>query len=818
MSNNIFREFAPLYWAAGIPAMPLKVKSKAPILSEWTQYGTHMPSPAIQEHWLHEHPRSNIGLPFGEASGLCAIDIDTTDEELVAAIEDCLPETPWRRVGAKGAALVFKWQGQKNFKIRSEEGMICEFLGKGNQMVLPPSIHPDTGLPYTANTNLWEVMDKIPALGVDIEQRLRDALGVKGFSLAHEGRSKPLDVVPAGERDIQLVRHAGYLSRVVLGIDKNTKFSLVEALNQMHHWVENFTARVAGDSMDPQKGMQKLLEFLLRDIEGGRTLPEGWDAGLTEEHLKHPTIAAIAEKNKAERWTYSRARDWILEQVSMKPDDDDWAMAKVEEIIALVAKDEQFADHHFDALVPVIDQALGKNVKLSKPALKQMFKIARAGAGDGLAEDHEQIARQVIEHVNRGGELRHDQGSFWQWNGSCFGQLDDQEIYEIIASTVKGNLLSKRHNDYAAIVKTVAVLCRKPLEENPELGINFANGFLDMNLVLHEHSPVYGKTFTMPFNYVPARRHECHRFLDMLEKAWGDDPDYQDKVDALQEAMAATMFGVAPEYQRAILLQGMEKTGKSQVLDILREMMPKNAVCVLGPHKWSERFGLTAMVGKVLNVCGELPEEAMISGERFKGIVCGEPQDCEYKGKDAFMFSPMAAHWFASNHYPRSKDTSGGFIRRWLILEFTRQIPNEERINHFYKVVVAEEREAIAAWAVEGLARLRAQREYTLPASHRKLENEVLKANNSVAAFIQSGRRNVVLEEGALADVRQVFDQYIFYMKHYSRGLGVTYERFKQMLIGLGFKIAEYEDEMHEKREMVDGLKLTAAPLEQKAA
>lgn len=816
MSNQIFREFAPLYWEAGIPAMPLKTRSKAPILSEWTQYGTHMPSPAVREHWLTEYPRSNLGLPFGEASGLCAIDIDTVDEELVRAIEDCLPATPWRRVGAKGAALVFKWQGQKNFKIRSEDGMICEFLGKGNQMVLPPSIHPDTGQAYVANTNLWEVMDKIPALGVDIEQRLRDALGVKGFTLAHEGRSKPLDVVPAGERDIQLVRHAGYLSRVVLGIDKNTRFSLAEALQQMHHWVENFTARVAGDSMDPQKGLSKLLEFLLRDIEGGRTLPEGWDAGLTEEQLAHPTIAAIAEKNQAERWTFSRARDWIQEQVAQKAHDDDWAVAKVEEIITLVAKDEHFADHHFDALVPVLNACLG-DVKISKPVLKKMFAAARNGGGDGPAEDHEQIARQIIEHINRGGELRHDQGSFWQWNGSCFGQLDDHVIYEIIASTVKGNLLSKRHNDYAALVKTVAVLTRAPLEENPELGINFANGFLDMNLQLHDHSPTYGKTFTMPFNYVPARRHECHRFLGMLEAAWGDDPDYQDKVDALQEVMAATMFGIAPEYQRAILLYGKGKTGKSQVLEILQSMMPKNAVGSLPPHRWGERFALTGLVGKVLNVCGELPEDAMISGERFKGIVCGERQDTEYKGQDSFTYAPMAAHWFASNHLPRSRDTSDGFIRRWLILEFTRQIPDEERIIDFHELVVAEEREAIAAWAVEGLARLRKQKEYTLPASHRRLENQVLRSNNSVAAFLQSCDR-VGREEDKTADVRQVFDQYLFYMKDVSRGLGVTYERFKTMLEGLGYKVSDYQDEMRVTRDIVAGLVIRGPVVEQKAA
>lgn len=417
----------------------------------------------------------------------------------------------------------------------------------------------------------------------------------------------------------------------------------------------------------------------------------------------------------------------------------------------------------------------------------------------------------MIEHVSRGGELRHDQGSFWQWNGSCFGQLDDHEIYEIIASTVKGNLLAKRHNDYAAIDKTVSVLSRLPLDDNPELGINFSNGFLDVNLRLHEHSPTFGKTFTMPFNYVPARRHECHRFLGMLEAAWGDDKDYQQKVDSLQEVMAATMFGIAPEYQRAVLLSGREKTGKSQVLEILRAMMPANAVCVLPPHKWGERFGLTAMVGKVFNVCGELPEDAMISGERFKGIVCGEPQDCEYKGKDSFSFAPHAAHWFASNHLPRSKDSSGGFTRRWLILEFGRQVPNTERVINFHEVVVAEEREAIAAWAVEGLARLRQQKEYTLPASHLRLENAVLLSNNSVAAFLS---QNISVKkadnDNDLADLQQVYDHYMAHQKHYRSGFGVNYERFQNMLEGLGFTLSSYVDEINGERDAVVGLKVKA--------
>jgi P4 family phage/plasmid primase-like protien len=651
-------------------------------------------------------------------------------------------------------------------------------------------------------------MDQIPQLGVDIEDRLRAALGVKGISLSHEGRSKPLDVVPAGERDIQLVRHAGYLARCVFGLDQKFRPTLLEAMQHMEHWVQTFTARAAGDDMDPQKGIAKLLEFLLRDIEGGRTLPEGWDGGLTEELRAHPTIAAIADKNKAERWDFVRAREWIKEQVSMKPEDDRWALQKVREVIEKVAADEQFDEFEFDTLIPHLEGALGRGAKMSKPALKNMFKDMRKGGGDSeVAEDHEAIARLVIEEYSRGGELRHAQGTFWQWNGSCFAQLTDGEIYKFVAERVKGNQLSRRHNDYSAITKTIGNLVDLPLEENPELGINFANGFLDMSLQLQEHSPTFGKTFTMPFNYVPARRHECHRFLKMLEDAWGDDVDFDDKVKALQEVMCATMFGVGPRYQRAVLLYGQGGTGKSVLLDVLRAMMPENAVCALPPHKWGERFALTSMVGKVLNVCGELPEDAMISGERFKGVVCGEPQDTEYKGKDGFTFQPMCSHWFASNHLPRSRDTSDGFIRRWIIFEFTRKVPLEDRILDFAEVVIAEEREAIAAWVVEALPRLLKQREYTLPASHKRLENLVLRSNNSVAAFLQSCER-VRPDDEVSADCRHIFDQYIFYMKDVSRGMGVTYERFKQMLEGLGYRVTEYRDELQVTRDLVKGLKL----------
>jgi P4 family phage/plasmid primase-like protien len=821
---SIFKDNAPLYWAAGIPVIPLKRwnspgkgAGKAPILNEWTQYGETMPSEAMRQHWLTTYPDSNIGLPFGEASGLCAIDIDTEDPKLKKAIEDALPTSPWVRVGKKGAGLIFRWNGQRNFKLRNANNeSIVEFLGKGNQLVLPPSIHPDTKKPYKSNVNLWDVLDKIPALPVDVERVLREALGDEGINLAQTGRSAPLDVVPQGERDIQMVRHAGYLARVVLGIDKRQKFTLAEAIKHMSTWVEDFTAKTSGDDMDPDKGVAKLIEFLLKDVEKGRTFPTGWDEGLTPEQLAHSSIAEMVKMNATQRWTASKAIKWINAKAEANLDDDpDFILEAIDELINSVAKDEQFTDGFFAAIIPAIQRA-AKPLALKVTDLKKSFKDARRGDVEDAA-DHEAIARQVVEELNRGGDLVYDQGRLWQWNGAHYKQKDRKDIYMEVAEGVKGNTLARRHSDYDAITKTIENMVRASLVQELEPGINFANGFLDTSLTLHDHSPKYGKTFTMPFDYIPERAAEAHKWMAYLEQAWGDDDDYADKVLALQEAFASTMFGIAPTYQRAFLLHGKPRTGKSQALEVLRAIMPEDSRCSIPPSLWNERFQLSNMAGKTLNICGELPEEAVINGEKFKMVVGGEEVPTEFKGKDSFTFRPIAAHWFASNHLPRSRDTSGGFSRRWLIFDFDRVITDAERIVDFWRVLVAEEREAIAAWAVQGLKRLQAQKEYTLPASHVLRLNQVVRSNNSVAAFLQSSDKvRPSADMSDTVEVRAAFDHYVFYMKDLSKGWSVSYERFKQMLDELGHTITPYVDGVGVLREKASGLKIIQTMLPSK--
>jgi phage/plasmid-associated DNA primase len=142
------------------------------------------------------------------------------------------------------------------------------------------------------------------------------------------------------------------------------------------------------------------------------------------------------------------------------------------------------------------------------------------------------------------------------------------------------------------------------------------------------------------------------------------------------------------------------------------------------------------MAGKLMNVCGEISEKNWIDGDKFKQIVDGTEIKAQHKYGQEFDFKPRCAQWFAGNHIPKTKDTSGGFNRRWLFLEFNKVVSDEEKVVDIEKVILAAEREQIAAWAVQAIERMRRTGQYTFPISHEILVNQMSAENNSVHYFL----------------------------------------------------------------------------------
>jgi P4 family phage/plasmid primase-like protien len=582
----------------------------------------------------------------------------------------------------------------------------------------------------------------------------------------------------------------------------------------MHHWVEAYTAKVSGDEMDPEKGVAKLLEFLLKDCETGKVMPDGWDAGLTDELKAHPTIAALVEIQSAQRWDLGRMVHGLTAAVGDRANDREHVERMIRNIVVSAAQDPLCEEYDLRCLHERIGQ-IYPETKMKWATLKQLFRENRGGltAGEELT-DHHAVAVAVLDQLTRDGEIRFDQSKFWQWNGSRWQVLDDDDVHLFIAQNVKGCSLAKREGDYAAIVRLLRKVCSSPLKVRALAGVNFANGFYSADGELVPHHPDFGSTYTFPFDYEPGAASQCPEWLNFLSDRWGHEPDFEERVLALQEAFAATLFGSATKYQCAFLLFGKGRSGKSQILNVLQALLPADATACLGPERWGERFPLTHLIGKVANICNELPEQGKINGAMFKQVVDGATVFTEPKNVDGFTFSPACAHWFASNFLPWSQDSTDGFARRWLIWDFNRQVDKNAVETDIASRIVAQERHAIAAWAIEGHARLLQQDGFTEPACHARRLNEMRRGNNSVLAFLQDSR-TIVCGEGRI----RLEHLHGLYKTHQDAAGGskVLIDRFRNMVEELGFEVEVGHDGLGYPITTVHGLVL-AEPMGLKTA
>lgn len=727
---SIFADTAPAYYAKGISVIPLRPHDKRPVPQGWQHYHNQPVGEGQQQAWLRSNGNGNIGVVLGEQSNLCIIDVDTDDEEIIRIIESLIPKSPWIRVGKKGYAAAYKFNGTPTFRIDDKNGVrFVEHLSSRTQLVLPPSIHPDTGKPYVANCELLDVIDDLPTLPVDIEAILRTAFEVEGRKLSTNGWTKLSEYVSSGSRDTQMIRVAGSIARSIV----RGEISFSRGLKDMLGWYESRVEKVAGDDIDINKGLRRIAEYVRSDVEKGHQLPVGWDEDMSQEQLAEYGLSFSEDD---QQWEYEKLDQYLTEQFSEHPEKSKGRLDAVEKVL------KKMSSKNAAALTAIEENLILEKIKssfgrgLSYSAMRK--QIAEYSSGPIEGTDHSQIARAVLRDIQRETIIRFHNDQFWSWEGSHWEPYKDQNILVLISQNYGDLPYARKNSDHKGILSIIKQLCPQGLKEIDIQGVNFANGVFTEDGKLIDHKPGYGFTYTLPYRYIADDAHRCDQFFQFLENSWGKDEDYSDKVKALQEAICATVFGWAARYQRVFCLYGVPRSGKSQLLEIIEGLVPSSSVSSISMDKWHDSPSLVALDGKLVNIVGELSVNANIRSDVFNKVVVGEPISLRQVYGKTYMTRLTAGHWIGSNHPPRSNDHSAGFNRRWLYLTFNHQVKKEDIIPNIGRNIIAEEREAILAWAMEARSRLIENHDYTLPESHKEMVEDVAGINDSVRFFVLS--------------------------------------------------------------------------------
>lgn len=121
--------------------IPTPLHGKIPTLKGWTK----APPPSDGELYSWVYAKRNIGIRTGAVSGdLVVIDVDPGCDKEIVAMLDAL-DTPTVRTG-RGKHYYVKGRAKCSVGKITDD---LDIRGDGGQVVMPGSIHPDTGEPYT---------------------------------------------------------------------------------------------------------------------------------------------------------------------------------------------------------------------------------------------------------------------------------------------------------------------------------------------------------------------------------------------------------------------------------------------------------------------------------------------------------------------------------------------------------------------------------------------------------------------------------------------------------------------------------------------
>jgi hypothetical protein len=147
-------EAALAYAERGWPVFPCK--GKKPL----TKRGFHDATrdvTAIEQAW-RKNPSPNIGMATGDASGIWVLDVDgPAGEASLKALQDhhgTLPPTVAGLTGGGGRHLLFRYQGEPIRNTVSGLGEGLDVRATGGYIIVPPSIHPETGAEYQWDAKL----------------------------------------------------------------------------------------------------------------------------------------------------------------------------------------------------------------------------------------------------------------------------------------------------------------------------------------------------------------------------------------------------------------------------------------------------------------------------------------------------------------------------------------------------------------------------------------------------------------------------------------------------------------------------------------
>jgi hypothetical protein len=299
------------------------------------------------------------------------------------------------------------------------------------------------------------------------------------------------------------------------------------------------------------------------------------------------------------------------------------------------------------------DIAQGKGIDdlLAKVGPEKVWDLVEAADFEKPADDDEISVHQIAEAITGrhrfaqevGGRLYIFRGGNYHSDGASFVRQQVKQLLERMRLSSKWS--SHKAEEVVKYIEVDAPL----LWDRPKIDVvNVLNGLLDINTrALSPHSADFLSPVQLPVNFDPSAR--CPMWDKFIGEVFPGDSE------AIAWEIPAWLATPDTSIQKAVLLTGDGANGKSTYLRAVLAFIGRQNVAAISLHRLeNDRFSVARLVGRLANICPDLPSEDLSSTSMFKSITGGDALLAERKFEESFESSAWSTTVCRTRQDPRA--------------------------------------------------------------------------------------------------------------------------------------------------------------------
>lgn len=655
---------------------------KTPLIKDWVSRSETTLEDLAS--WQRQFKSFNIGMPLGQASGFCGIDVDGDAgvDLLMEMSKGDLPAT-WEFNTSAGSRLLYRIpDGIKTKKFKKTgkgEHEECALLCDGQQTVMPPSKHAsgvnyqwvDGHSPYDMDCAMapeWLIkaikLEETPAMTIN--------LNTGTFNFADE--------FGGGGDD--------------LGLD-------------------DFT--LPADTPLPTNKKPAKHKVVVTDEMLTQPIPEG---------SRDNTMTAIVGHYCANRDLRRLGKEMILKvclehnQTYCQPPLDDQAII---DKVNFFFEAESVKDQEY------------KGAKAQKPifeattAAKNVIKHLQ---NQGIILQFDQFQHMYYYTLRSEGP----------WQCTHNNTLINRWIREVIISPHYGDPAFDKKSYIEETRQVIEEMFTSPFKRTSDFDLGahseelskyiiVNDGMLDWRTgEVHDWDPNYHTTIAFDIDYEPHADCPC---WEAYLAEWLPDENVRKVV---QEYLGYCLIPNT-NFRKALFLYGKGRNGKSIFIEFIQEMFG-DLSSTLSYDALFQRFGPANLKDKLVNIYDDTNVSFTKDTGIAKNLIAGGTISAEFKGKDYFTFTNVARIIFSAQETPRTADNTLAWYDRWFFIKF----PNTFRASNAKKTEMMtnmrREKSGIFNWMLEGLRRLMEQDGFSRSKMLAQYTEEYRGMNDTVMQFL----------------------------------------------------------------------------------